>query len=136
MFEEFKKFALKGNMIDMAVGIIIGAAFTKLVSSLVQDIIMPPIGMLLGKVDFSNLSFILQEQTATSAQVAVKYGQFINTCIDFFIMAFTIFIVIRQMNRLSGKQKKADKPLLQACPKCYSENHPKATCCAYCTSDI
>jgi large conductance mechanosensitive channel len=106
MLKEFREFAVKGNVIDMAVGIIIGAAFGKVVSSLVNDIIMPPIGMLLGGVDFKNLALILKEATVGPAgeaipAVAVRYGLFINTVLDFLIVAFTIFMVIRMANRLS-----------------------------------
>lgn len=136
MFKEFKKFALKGNMIDMAVGIIIGAAFTKLVSSLVEDIIMPPIGMLLGRVDFSNLSWVIQEKTDTTAQVVINYGQFLNTCIDFLILSFVIFMVIRQMNRLAKKQEQPAAPTTKTCPKCYSDINIKAVRCPMCTTEI
>ena len=109
MWKEFREFAMKGNVVDMAVGIIIGAAFGKIVSSLVEDIVMPPIGMLLGKVDFSKLYLdlsghgyaTLDEATKAGAPV-IRYGAFINNCLNFFIVAFCIFIVIRQMNKLRG----------------------------------
>jgi len=106
LMKEFKEFAVKGNAMDMAVGIIIGAAFNKIVSSLVNDVIMPPIGMLLGGVDFKNLQLTLKEATMSAAgteipAVAVRYGLFINTVIDFLIVAFTIFLVIRTINRLA-----------------------------------
>jgi large conductance mechanosensitive channel len=106
LLKEFRDFAMKGNALDMAVGIIIGAAFNKIVTSLVNDVIMPPIGVLLGGVDFKNLELTLK-QAGTSATgeaipaVAVRYGLFINTCIDFLIVAFTIFMVIRTLNRLA-----------------------------------
>ena len=108
MFKEFKEFAIKGNMIDMAVGIIIGAAFGKIVSSLVTDVIMPPIGALLGGINFSNLAVTLKEATATNPAVILNYGLFINTVIDFLIIAFTIFIVVKQINKF--KKKEAAKP--------------------------
>jgi large conductance mechanosensitive channel len=106
LMKEFRDFAMKGNALDMAVGIIIGAAFNKIVSSLVNDVIMPPIGMLLGGVDFKNLQLTLKAASASAAgeiipAVAVRYGLFINTVIDFLIVAFTIFMVIRTLNRLA-----------------------------------
>ncbi len=111
MFKEFKKFALKGNVIDLAVGIIIGAAFGKIVSSLVTDIIMPPIGLLLGGIDFSNLVITLQKASTTTEAVTMNYGVFVNTLIDFIIIAFAIFIVIKQLNKLNKKEeKKPTKP--------------------------
>ncbi len=105
MFQEFKKFAIKGNAIDMAVGIIIGAAFGKIVSSLVSDVVMPPIGVLLGGVDFSNLSVTLKKATDTTEAVLLNYGSFINTVIDFVIIAFVIFILIRQINKFKKKEE-------------------------------
>lgn len=109
MLKEFKNFAIKGNVIDMAVGIIIGTAFGKIVSSLVNDIVMPPIGWLSGGVDFSELKFVLKEAVGTTPAVSINYGMFINNILDFIIIAFSIFIVIRQMNRfrkMHGKLKK------------------------------
>lgn len=113
LLQEFKEFAVKGNAVDMAVGIIIGAAFGKVVSSIVNDIIMPPIGLLVGGVDFSELKYVMQqEQPATDAakaipEVAIKYGAFITTAIDFLIVAFTIFIVVKVMNKLVSARKPA-----------------------------
>jgi large conductance mechanosensitive channel len=112
LLKEFKDFAVKGNALDMAVGIIIGAAFNKIVSSLVNDIIMPPIGMLLGGVDFKNLQVTLKDQVTSPAgdilpSVAVRYGLFINNIIDFLIVAFTIFMVIRTINRLGSLRQPA-----------------------------
>jgi large conductance mechanosensitive channel len=129
MMQEFKDFAVKGNVIDMAVGIVIGAAFGKIVSSLVDDLIMPPIGLLLGQVDFSALAIQLNEKTA------IKYGVFINNIIAFLIVAFAIFLVIKQINRL----KKAPPPAAPAtkeCPKCCSNIAVKATRCPNCTSEL
>jgi large conductance mechanosensitive channel len=109
MWKEFREFAMKGNVIDMAVGIIIGAAFGKIITSLVEDIVMPPIGLLLGKVDFAKLYINLSEQHYGSLDEATKagapvirYGLFINTCLNFLIVAFCIFLVIRQMNKMRG----------------------------------
>jgi large conductance mechanosensitive channel len=110
MMQEFKEFAMRGNVVDMAVGIIIGGAFGKIVSSFVSDVIMPPIGLLLGGVDFSNLMLILKEAIGETPAVTVKYGVFLNTVIDFVIIAFAIFTVIRLMNRLKKKEEEAPAP--------------------------
>jgi large conductance mechanosensitive channel len=137
MIKEFKEFAMRGNVIDMAVGIVIGGAFGKIVSSVVNDIIMPPIGILVGNVDFSNLAITLKEKTAETAAVTVKYGAFINTVLDFIIVAFAIFIVIKQMNRF--KKKEEEKPTAvttKECPKCYSTIHIKATRCPNCIAEL
>jgi len=137
MINEFKQFAIRGNVVDMAVGIIIGGAFGKIVSSLVNDVIMPPIGMLLGDVDFSNLSYVLKEKTADTAAVTLNYGVFINTLLDFVIVAFAIFIVIKQMNRLKKKEEpEPAAPTTRECPKCYSTIPIKATRCPHCTSEL
>lgn len=136
MFKEFKEFAMRGNAIDMAVGIIIGAAFGKVISSLVKDIIMPPLGMLLGKVDFSSLSITLQHQTATSSAVTINYGIFINTIIDFIIVAFAIFIVIKQMNKLTKSTEKKEEISIKTCPFCDSTISIKASRCPNCTSQL
>lgn len=108
MMSEFKKFAMKGNVVDMAVGIVIGAAFGKIVSSFVNDILMPPIGMLIGGVDFSELAYTLQEAAGEEAAVTINYGSFIQTALDFIIIAFAIFMVVKGMNRL--KKKEEEKP--------------------------
>ncbi|MDR3478636.1 MAG: large-conductance mechanosensitive channel protein MscL [Gammaproteobacteria bacterium] len=134
MLKEFKEFAMRGNLIDMAVGIIIGTAFGKVITSLVNDVLMPPIGMLLGKVDFSDLGITLHQRTATSAAVIVKYGMFINTIIDFLIIAFAMFMVIKQMNRFLKKEKTEDS--LKECPYCCSKIAVKATRCPDCTSQL
>ena len=109
MLKEFKKFAIRGNVIDMAVGVIVGAAFGKIVSSLVTDIVMPPIGILLGGVDFSNLTLTLKKATGVASAVTLNYGIFINTIIDFVIISFAIFIAVKQINRL--KKKEEAKPV-------------------------
>jgi len=110
LFKEFKTFAMKGNVIDLAVGIIIGAAFGKIVSSLVNDIIMPPIGLLVGGIDFSELAITL----STAPLVVIKYGVFINAIIDFVIVAFAIFMMIKAINRLKKKQEEAPAPAKQS----------------------
>jgi large conductance mechanosensitive channel len=104
MIKEFKEFAMRGNVVDLAVGIIIGGAFGKIVSSLVNDVIMPPIGLLLGGVDFSNLALTMKAATANESAVVIRYGTFINTVIDFLIVAFAIFILIRAINTFKKKE--------------------------------
>jgi large conductance mechanosensitive channel len=103
--KEFKEFAVKGDAVDMAVGIVIGAAFGKIVNSLVNDVIMPPIGMLIGGVDFKNLVITMKEATATQPAVTLKYGMFINNVIDFLIVAFSIFVVVRAISVLKNREK-------------------------------
>ena len=129
LLKEFKEFAVKGNAIDMAVGIVIGGAFGKIVTSLVNDIIMPPLGLLLGRMDFSKLAINLNEATA------IKYGAFINSVLDFVIVAFAIFVVIKQMNRLKKAPPAAD-PTTKECPKCCSVIPIKAERCPHCTSEV
>ena len=114
MFQEFKKFAMRGNVMDMAIGIIIGAAFGKIVSSFVGDVIMPPIGLLLGGVDFSSLAFTIKEGSEGVEPVLLKYGIFINTIIDFLIIAFAIFLVVKGIN--SMKKKEEEKPAASPAP--------------------
>ena len=142
MLDEFKKFIMRGNVLDMAVGIIIGAAFSKIVSSLVSDILMPPLGLIMGKIDFSNLFINLSDTKVTTlaeAKVAnvpvIAYGQFLNSVIDFLIVAFAIFMLVKQVNRLMVKPEEPKKePRL--CPYCKSEVHDEATKCPHCASDI
>jgi len=144
MLKEFKEFAMRGNVVDMAVGIIIGAAFGKIVSSFVADVLMPPIGLLLGKVDFSNLFINLSGQSYPSVDAAkaagaatMNYGMFLNTVIDFLIVAFAIFLLIKQINRFTAKQEEAPAtPTTKDCPRCLSQIPIKATRCAHCTSDV
>lgn len=143
MFKEFKEFAMKGSMIDLAVGIIIGAAFSGVVNSLVNDIIMPPIGLLLGKVDFSNLFFTLSggsfttlESAKAGGAVTINYGLFVNTLINFLIVAFAIFIVVKQVNSLKRKPEPAAEPVTKECPYCKSTVHINAVKCPNCTSDL
>jgi large conductance mechanosensitive channel len=143
MLEEFKKFALRGNVIDLAVGVIIGTAFGKIVSSLVSDIIMPPLGLLLGKVDFSNLFISLSGQKYASladAQAAgaatLNYGLFINNIINFIILAFVIFLMIRAINRLTVKKEQVEEVTTRECPHCLSSIPKKATRCPQCTSEV
>ncbi len=115
MLKEFKKFAIRGNVVDMAVGVIIGAAFGKIVSSFVKDVIMPPIGVLTGGVDFSSLAITLKKASGDVAAVTINYGAFLNTVIDFTIIAFVIFIVIKQIEKLKKKEEqKSEKPKKEA----------------------
>jgi large conductance mechanosensitive channel len=107
MMSEFKSFAMRGNVVDMAVGIVIGGAFGKIVSSFVNDVLMPPIGMLMGGVDFSDLAVVLKEASGEAAAVSVNYGAFIQTVLDFIIIAFAIFMVIKAMNKMKKKEEEA-----------------------------
>jgi len=146
MFKEFKAFAMRGNVIDMAVGIVIGAAFGTIVQSLVKDVIMPPIGLLLGNVDFSNLFVVLKEgttpgpysslaQVQAAGAVSINYGMFINTIISFLIVAFAVFLLIRQINRLKKEEPQA-APTTKECTYCYSAIPIKAVRCPNCTSTL
>ena len=137
MLKEFKEFAMRGNVVDMAVGIIIGGAFGKIVTSLVNDVVMPPVGMLLGNVDFSQLSVTLSEKTAEAEAVTINYGMFINTVLNFVIVALCIFMVIKAMNRMKRKEEEpAKEPTTRDCPKCCSSIPIKATRCPSCTSEL
>jgi large conductance mechanosensitive channel len=137
MLKEFHDFALKGSAVDMAVGIIIGGAFGKIVTSLVNDVIMPPVGMLLGRMDFSSLSITLQEKSEKAAAVVVSYGKFINNILDFVIIAFCIFLVVRQINRLREVlPKESGEPATKTCPECLSTIPIKARRCMHCTSPV
>ncbi len=142
MWKEFKEFAMKGSVMDMAVGIIIGAAFGKIITSFVNDVLMPPIGLLLGKVDFSKLFISLSSQSFTTLEeakkagvVTINYGLFINTVIDFLIVAFVIFMMIRQINRLK-KEPAPAAPTTKECTYCFSTIPIKATRCPDCTSQL
>ncbi len=144
MWKEFREFAVKGNVIDMAIGVIIGGAFGKIVSSLLADVLMPPIGLLMGKVDFSSLFISLNGQSYPSLAAAkaagaptINYGVFLNTFLDFAIVAFVIFLVIKQINRLKRQEPApAASPTTQECRFCLSSIPIKATRCSHCTSDL
>ena len=148
MLKEFKEFVMRGNVVDLAVGFIVGAAFSTIVKSLVSDVIMPPIGLLLGGVDFNNLFAVLEEgttvgpyDTLAAAQeagaVTINYGVFINTVIAFIIVAFAVFLMIRYINRLKRKEEvpKAE-PTTKECPYCFSVIPIKASRCPNCTSEL
>lgn len=143
MLKEFREFAVRGNAIDMAVGIIVGAAFGKIVTSLVNDILMPPVGLLLGRVDFSNLYINLSRQpyaTLAEAQAAgaptVNYGLFLNTVLDFLIVAVVVFLLVQLINRLRRREEAPAAPTTKVCPYCRSTIPLQATRCPYCTSQL
>ncbi len=148
MLREFKEFAMRGNVMDMAVGIIIGAAFGSIVGTLVSDVIMPPIGLLLGNVDFSNLFVVLKEGSAAgpyatvaaaraAGAVTLNYGLFLNTVVNFLIVAFAIFFLVRGMNALRKKEEAPPAvPTTKECPHCLSAIPLKATRCGHCTSEL
>jgi large conductance mechanosensitive channel len=148
MLKEFKEFAMRGNVLDMAVGIVIGAAFGTIVRSLVEDVLMPPIGLLLGDVDFANLFIVLKEGTEAApyasleaakamGAVTVNYGVFVNSVISFLIVAFAIFMVIRSINRLRRQEEPAPEPATtKDCGFCYTAIPIMASRCPHCTSDL
>lgn len=148
MFEEFKKFVMRGNVLDLAVGVIVGGAFNAIVKSLVGDVIMPPIGLLLGRVDFSNLFIVLKAgevagpyATLAAAQdasaVTINYGLFVNTLIAFLITAFAVFLIVRAVNQLRRKEEALPaEPTTVECPYCISTIPIKATRCPHCTSEL
>ncbi len=142
MWQEFKKFVMRGNVFDLAVGIIIGGAFGKIVTSFVNDILMPPIGALLGKVDFANLFISLTGDKYASLAAAqeagaatINYGMFLNTILDFIIVALVIFLLIRQVNKLK-KEELAAAPTTKPCPYCKTDIPLAATRCPHCTSQL
>lgn len=137
MIKEFREFAMKGNVVDLAVGVIIGGAFGKIVSSLVSDVLMPPFGLLLGGLDFSNLGITLKEAVGANPAVQIKYGLFINSVIDFIIVAFCIFMMIRTMNALRRKAEAPASlavPTTKSCPECAMTIPVSAKRCGFCTS--
>ena len=142
MLKEFKEFAMKGNVLDMAIGVIIGGAFGKIVTSLVSDVLMPPLGLLMGKVDFSSLFVNLSgtpQSSLTAAKAAgaptINYGVFLQATFDFLIIAFVIFMLVKQVNRLK-KEPPAGAPTTKDCPHCLSAIPVKAAKCAHCTSTV
>lgn len=142
MLKEFKAFAMRGNVMDMAVGIIIGAAFGRIVTSLVNDVLMPPIGRVLGKVDFSSLflnisgkSYATLAEAKAAGAATINYGMFLNTVIDFLIVAFVIFLIVRQINRWMPAEP-APAPSTKDCPYCFSPIAVKAMRCPHCTSEL
>ncbi len=147
MLKEFRNFAMKGNVVDLAVGIILGIAFGGIISSLVADMLMPPIGLLLGNVDFSELFFVLKEgmplgpysslSTASeSGAITINYGLFVNAIINFVIVSFAMFLLVRTMNRIAIEEKKDGLPGSKECPYCFSTISIKSTRCSECTSKL
>lgn len=142
VLKEFKDFAMRGTLLDLAIGIILGTAFGKIITSFVGDVLMPPVGLLLGRVDFANLFFALSgERQATLAAakaagaVTINYGVFLNTILDFVIVAFVMFLLIRQVNRMQRPQPAA-APTTKECPYCFTAIPVKATRCPNCTSEL
>ena len=143
MWKEFKEFAVKGSMLDMAVGIIIGAAFGKIVTSLVEDVIMPPIGLLLGKIDFANLYINLSGQQWESLEAAkaagapmVRYGVFLNQAISFVIVAFAVFMLVKAVNRFRKQEEAVEEATEKTCPYCQTDIPIAAVRCPHCTSQL
>jgi large conductance mechanosensitive channel len=143
MLKEFKEFAMRGNVIDLAVGVIIGASFGKIISSLVEDVLMPPIGKLLGKVDFSGLFINLSDKTyeslaaaKTAGAATLNYGLFINTVINFLIVAFCVFLVVHQVNRWTKKPAPPAAPTTKDCPQCAMSIPIAAKRCGHCTTQL
>lgn len=142
MFKEFKEFATRGNVLDMAVGIVIGAAFGRIIASLVSDVLMPPIGLLLGKVDFSGLFVDLSGKGYATLELAkaakaptINYGIFVNTIIEFVIVAFAVFLLVKQVNRFK-RQEPAAAPDTHECPYCTTQIPNRAKRCPACTADL
>lgn len=144
MLKEFKNFAMRGNVVDMAIGVIIGGAFGKIITSLINDVIMPPIGLLLGQVNFTDLFLDLSGKgypSLAAAQEAgaatINYGLFLNTILDFIVVALVVFLLVRQMNRMQ-KQKETPSaaPTTKKCPYCCTEIPIEATRCPHCTSEL
>jgi large conductance mechanosensitive channel len=143
MLKEFKEFAMRGNVLDMAVGIIMGAAFGKIVTSFVGDVLMPPMGLILGKVDFSNLfinlsgkSYASLAEAKAAGAATLNVGLFINTVIDFVLVAFAIFLLVKQVNRLKRQSETPAVPMTRECLYCLSSIPIKATRCPHCTSEL
>jgi len=148
MLKEFKEFAMRGNVLDMAVGIIIGAAFGTIVNSLVQDVIMPPIGLLLGNVDFSNIFIVLKEgkvagpyasvaAAKSAGAISINFGMFVNTIISFILVAFAVFLLIKTINRLRRQEEAPPAPpITKDCIYCFSKIPIQATRCPNCTSEL
>jgi large conductance mechanosensitive channel len=145
MWKEFREFIARGNVIDLAVAVVIGAAFGKIVTSLVEGILMPPIGMVIGKVDFASLFYVLDTSKGVPASLAeakakgipvIAYGQFLNDVINFLIIAFVIFLIVKQVNRLKSKRATDAGPTTKDCPFCLSTIPLKATRCPQCTSQL
>jgi large conductance mechanosensitive channel len=145
MFKEFREFIKRGNVMDLAVAVIIAAAFGKIITTLVEGVIMPPIGLALGRVDFASLFYTLDASKGVPASLAdakakgipvIAYGQFLNDVVNFLVVAFVVFLIIKQVNRLKSKQATDDGPTTKDCPHCLSTIPLKATRCKDCTADL
>ncbi len=144
MLKEFKEFAMRGNVVDMAIGVIIGGAFGKIITSLINDVIMPPIGLLLGGVDFTNLFLDLSGKGYSSLAAAqeagaatINYGLFLNTILNFIVVALVIFLLVRQINRMQKQEETPPAaPTTKKCPYCFTEIPIEATRCPHCTSEL
>jgi large conductance mechanosensitive channel len=143
MLKEFKAFAMRGNVLDLAVGIVIGAAFGKIVTSFVADVLMPPIGVIMGKADFSSLFFDLSgahhaslAEAKAAGAATINYGLFVQAVVDFLIVAFVIFLIVRQVNRFQAPKTVVEAPKMKECPQCLSSIPALAIRCAHCTSAL
>lgn len=143
MLKEFKAFAMRGNVLDLAVGIVIGAAFGKIVSSFVADVLMPPIGVIMGKADFSSLFFDLSgvhhaslAEAKAAGAATINYGLFLQSVVDFLIVAFVVFLIVKQVNRFQAPKTVVDAPKMKECPQCLSSIPALAVRCAHCTSAL
>jgi large conductance mechanosensitive channel len=145
MLKEFREFIARGNVIDLAVAVVIGAAFGKIVTTVVESVLMPPIGMLTGRVDFASLFFVLDSSKGMPASLAdaktrgipvIAYGQLLNDIVTFLIIAFVVFVIVRQVNRIKSGRAPAAAPTTKECPHCLSTIPLKATRCAHCTSEL
>jgi large conductance mechanosensitive channel len=145
MLKEFREFIARGNVVDLAVAVVVGAAFGKIVTSLVEGLVMPPVGMLTGRVDFASLFYVLDSSKGMPVSLAdakaravpvLAYGQFVNDVINFLVVAFVIFLVVKAYNRLKSKQAAGDAPTTRDCPLCLSTIPLKATRCKDCTADL
>jgi len=134
--KEFREFAMRGNVLDLAIGIIIGAAFGKVVSSMVNDVLMPPIGVLIGGVDFSSFGFTLKEAIDKNPAAVLKYGVFLNNLIDFTIVAFAVFLIVKAVNRMQRKPAPVVAPTTKKCPECSMDIPLDAKRCGHCTTKL
>ena len=136
VMKEFKEFAMRGNMLDLAIGIIIGAAFGKVVSSVVNDVLMPPIGVLIGGVDFSSFGLTLKEAVDKTPAAIIRYGVFLNNVIDFLIVAVAVFMIVKVINRMQVQKVVAPAPTTKACPECSMMIPLEAKRCGHCTTKL
>jgi large conductance mechanosensitive channel len=139
LFKEFREFAVKGNVIDLAVGVIIGAAFGKIVTSLVDDLIMPPVSAIAGKVNFSDMKVVLRDGTATAKAITWNYGNFLNLVIQFLIIAWCVFLMVKALNKAKARfdsPPAENEPVVKQCPYCMSEVPTSAVKCKFCTSNL